>query len=167
MSIAGKCISGILLSLALYGCAAAGRIPVETPVACSPPVDPIRDSRLVVVISYDFSYQPEDAAGAREWSRPYILDQLNAAGMSDGNAFEESNGQPVNFYFEYMINNDGQDHFSGSVELSGWGQGHIVTLYSGESPYSDPTRLLDDLTSKAYGFIHTGWYDSRPGCPQS
>jgi len=59
---------------------------------------------------------------------------LNDLGKSGGNAFAESNGQPVNFYLSYTLNNDGQDHFSGSVNLSGWGQGNITTISLG-CPY--------------------------------
>jgi hypothetical protein len=118
------------------------------------------------VINYNYAYNAKDPVGGRAWHKEDVLDYLNQLGRADGNSFAESNGQPVNFYITYTLNNDGQDHFTGSVDLSGWGQGHITTQYLGQYPYASTVKLTSDLTDKAYAFIKGGWHDSRPNCPQ-
>ena len=159
-------IFGLLLIMA--GCMAPPpRRQASKPAPCSTPVSPIRNNSITVVLYYNYAYNAKDAAAGREWHRSDIVAQLNNLGRPDGNSFSESNGQAVNFYFRYTLNNDGQDHFTGSLELSGWGQGHITTISLGQYPYASSAALTRDLTEKAYGFIHGGWHDSRPSCPQS
>ena len=136
------------------------------PAPCTTPVHPIQYSSLVVFINYNFSYTPKDSTAARPWLRSDILNRLNEDGKADGNTFSESNGTAINFTITYTLNNDGQDHFTGSINLSGWGQGNIATLYSGQYSYTNAADLTRDLTDKAYGYIHGGWHDSRPNCPQ-
>jgi hypothetical protein len=134
----------------------------QTP--CRADVGPIRNNALIIVINYNFAYTARDPGEARAGAKVDILDELNDLGMADGNTFAESNGQPVNFYFNYTIYNDGQDHYTGSVEVDGWGWGRITTIYSGQYPYASPFALVRDLTGKAYSWINTGWHDSRPSC---
>ncbi len=137
----------------------------QAPTPCGPVVAPIRYNRLIVVVNYNYAYNAKDPVAGRTWHKGDIIDYLNQLGRADGNTFAEPNGQPVNFYLTYTLSNDGQEHFTGSVSLSGWGQGNITTLYSGQYPYSDTAKLTSDLTDKAYAFIHGGWHDSRPNCP--
>ena len=153
-----------LIAMALVSCATPA--PRRSARPCGPVIPPIRYNNLIVVINYNYSYNARDPNEARAWHKGDIIAHLNSLGQQDGNTFAESNGQPVNFYLTYTLNNDGQDHFTGSINLSGWGQGHIATMYSGQYPYASSAKLTSDLTDKAYGFIHTGWHDARPGCPQ-
>ena len=149
-------ISGLFFS----GCAELMNPP---PAPCREAVSPIRDNHLIIVINYNFAYTARDPVEARAGFKPEIIDALNDLGLPDGNSFAESNGQPVNFYFTYTIYNDGQDHFTGNVELSGWGWGRVATVYSGQYPYASPLALTRDLTNKAYAWINTGWHESRCG----
>jgi hypothetical protein len=139
----------------------------QAPQPCSAAVNPIRNNSTAVVLNYNYTYTPKDASEGRQWLREDTIAKLNSLGRPDGNSFAESNGQAVNFYFNYTLNNDGQDHFTGSLEFSGWGQGHITTISLGQYPYASATILNRELTGKAYEFIHGGWHDLRPNCPQS
>jgi hypothetical protein len=121
---------------------------------------------MLVLINVNYTYTAKDAEGGRTWHRGDVLEELNNLGRPDGNSFTEPNGQPTNFYFTYSITNDGQDHFTGSLEFSGWGWGHITTFNKYQYPYSSSAQLVKDLTNDAYGFIHGGWHDIRPNCPQ-
>ena len=166
-------VTALLAAVVLPGCGPMMQTQTRShrraapPAPCSTPVAPIRNNSLIVVINYNYSYTAKDPTSARAWHKGDIINRLNDLGRPDGNTFAESNGQAVNFYFNYTLNNDGQDHFTGSIELTGWGQGHITTLYSGQYSYASSGQLTSDLTDKAYGFIHTGWHDSRPNCPQN
>lgn len=136
----------------------------QAPAPCSTPVAPIRYVPILAVINVNFTYTPKDGSEGRDGMRMLTLQKLNDLGKQDGNSFTEPNGQQPNLHFYYTFNNDGQDHFTGSVELSGWGQGHINTFYRTQYTYSDPVQLAEDLTSDAYQFIHLGWHDSRSSC---
>jgi hypothetical protein len=114
----------------------------------------------------NYTYTPKDASQARPWHQEDVVSYLNELGKGDGNAFSQQNGQPVNFYMVYTINNDGQDHFTGSLAFSGWGQGYIST-FSTQNAYSDTGEMTRNLTAQAYTFIHGGWHDLRPNCPQN
>lgn len=152
-------------------CSAGGCYPLvpsrpkpPPPAPCTKPVSPIRNvSPIIVVLTYHYTYTAEDPSP--EGHKADILAQLNKLGSPDGNSFQEANGQPVNFYMTYDLNNDGNDHFSGSLEFSGWGQGFIHRFYIGQS-YASSDALTRDLTNQMYAFIHEGWHDSRPSCPQ-
>jgi hypothetical protein len=137
----------------------------QAPAPCSAVVPPLTSHNLIVVVNYDYSYTANDPGAARQWHKGDIIEHLNGLGRGDSNTFAESNGQPVNFYITYTLNNDGQDHFTGSVALSGWGQGHITTVSLGQYPYASTAQLTSDLTDKVYAFVHGGWHDSRPNCP--
>lgn len=156
----------IALALAAVTACMAPRYRRPAPAPCSAPVAAIRNNALLAVVNITFTYTPQDEAGARSADRESILDELNAQGTSDGNTFVEPNGQVPNFYFNVSISNDGQDHFTGTMELAGWGQGHINTFYRTQYSYASATKLVQDLADDAYSFIHTGWHDSRPECPQ-
>ena len=134
------------------------------PAPCTVPVSPIRYNSLLSVINVNYAYNAEDPNGGRDWHRGDVLTELNSLGSSDGNTFAEPNGQQPNFYFTYSISNDGQDHFTGSVKLEGWGQGYITTINKYQYPYASSAKLVQDLTDEAYQFIHLGWHDLRPGC---
>ena len=139
----------------------------QKPSPCRAPVAPIRNNALGIVISVNYTYTPQDADGGRTGHRGDIMDELNNLGRGDGNSFAETNGQQPNFYLTYSISNDGQDHFTGNVELSGWGQGHVTTINKYQYPYASSTQLVKDLTDEAYDFLHQGWHDARPNCSQT
>ncbi len=138
----------------------------QAPEPCKQHVEPLRYHAMLVLINVNYTYTAKDAEGGRTWHRGDVLEELNNLGRPDGNSFTEPNGQPTNFYFTYSITNDGQDHFTGSLEFSGWGWGHITTFNKYQYPYSSSAQLVKDLTNEAYGFIHGGWHDIRPNCPQ-
>ncbi|MBZ5528711.1 MAG: hypothetical protein LAN71_12515 [Acidobacteriia bacterium] len=118
------------------------------------------------MLTYNYTYSAKDPDPA--WHKSDIVDRLNTLGRSDGNTFAEANGQAVNFHITYNLNNDGNDHFTGSVNLSGWGQGNVTTITRGyPNPYASSSVLTRDLTDAMYEFIHGGWHDPRPSCPQS
>ena len=155
--------------LYLAGCvvpppAAHTRQRQSAPAPCSTPVDPIRYQSILAVINVNYTYTAKDADAGRTWHRGDVLTELNELGKQDGDSFAEPNGQQPNFYMTYSISNDGQDHFTGSLEFSGWGQGHITTLSKYQYPYSSSAQLVKDLTDEAYQFIHGGWHDTRPSC---
>lgn len=133
------------------------------PAPCTVPVSPIRNNSLVVSVSVNYTYNAKDPSQARPWHQSDVVAHLNNLGTGDGNSFSEQNGNPVNFYLTYTINNDMQDHFTGSLQFSGWGQGAIHT-FSTEYSYADTGKMTRDLTEKAYEFIHLGWHDLRQGC---
>ncbi len=134
------------------------------PAPCGPSVSPIRYQSIYAVVNFNFTYTPKDASSGRDALRTVALQQLNSLGASDGDHFSEPNGQQTNFYLNYSLSNDGQDHFTGSVNLSGWGQGDIHTFSRYQYPYSGPVKLTTDLTDDLYTFIHGGWHDTRAQC---
>ena len=139
----------------------------EQAAPCTVPVAPIHNIAILAVINVNYTYTPNDLSGGRSWHRGDVIDELNSVGTSDGNSFAEPNGTQPNFYFTYSISNDGNDHFTGSLEFSGWGQGHIKTFSRYQYPYASSAALVKDLTDDAYSFIHGGWHDSRDNCPQN
>ncbi len=135
----------------------------SAPAPCSTPVSPITNNRLVVSVSVNYTYNAKDPTQARPWHQSDVISYLNTLGQYDNNTFSEQNGNPVNFYMNYTINNDGQDHFTGSLNFSGWGQGFIHN-FNTQYSYTDTGMMTRDLTKEAYEFIHGGWHDSRPEC---
>jgi hypothetical protein len=160
------------LILALSGCApmvqqqhrASRR---QAPAPCSAVVSPIRGvNPIVLVLTYNYAYTAKEPNPA--WHKSDIISHLNDLGRPDGNGFVESNGQAVNFHITYTLQNDGNDHFTGSVDLAGWGAGHVTTIGKGyPDPYASSSALTSDLTDAVYAFIHGGWHDLRPSCPQN
>jgi hypothetical protein len=157
---------GLIAALASVGCVQPN-YRRQAPSPCTTPVSPIRNLALLTVINVSYTYTPKDEEGGRSQHRGEILDELNRLGQEDGNTFAEPNGQQTNFYLNYSLSNDGQDHFTGNLELSGWGQGHINTFNRYQYSYASAAKLLTDLTDDAYTFVHLGWHDARPTCPQS
>lgn len=150
--------------LVLAACVPPPRRARVRPSPCTPPVAPIRNQAIIVVININFSYTPQDETGARSDDRDAILEELNSDGQPDGNTFAEPNGDQHNFTMNYSISNDGQDHFTGGLEFSGWGQGFIHSFGRYQYSYSSVDKLVRDLSDDAYGFVHDGWHDSRPSC---
>ncbi len=109
---------------------------------------------------------PEQRPTPRKVREPTLDErQSRVAGRKPelpGSPGETGNGGP-DFYLNYTIKNDGQDHFTGSLNFSGWGQGFIHN-FSTEYAYTDTGLMTRDLTRQAYGFIQGGWHDSRPEC---
>src|ERR1700675_1237818 len=92
----------------------------QAPEPCKPHVPPINYQTIVTSISVNYTYTPKDATAARPWHQGDVLEYLNGLGKANGDTFVAQNGQALNFTFVYTINNDGQDHFTGSLQFSGW-----------------------------------------------
>ncbi len=157
----------LTLALALSGCTFPTAYHAQAPSPCTRPVSPISNTTLTVFITVNFSYNPEDLNAARELDAADILNRLNADGKANGDSFTLANGVQPNFYLTYTLNNDGSNHFSGSLQFSGWGQGFIANLGSGQYTYADYGSVYDNLTDQAFSYIQNGWHDSRPACPQN
>lgn len=154
----------VLAVLPLLLTAQAARHKKDRQEACSDPVPPIRNNRnLVVSVSMNYTYTAKDPPLGRAWLQGDTVACLNNLGGGDGNVFAAQNGNPVNLYLAYTINNDGQDHFTASLEFSGWGQGHIST-FSTQYSYTDWQAMTRSLTAQAYSYIQNGWHDTSPGC---
>lgn len=156
-------------SLILSGCA-MGTYQAHSPARpapCTTPVSPIRSTALAIVVNTNLTYNAQDPVATRENAPALIIARLNADGQSDGNTFSLANGTQENFTMTFTVNNDGQDHFTGSVYLAGWGQGFIANLGSGQYPFNNGPDAIDALADQAYSYIHLGWHDSRPTCPQN
>ena len=139
----------------------------QAPAPCTPAVAPIHDvSGIVVVVNVNASYTPKDLPSARTYTQGDVLAYLNELGVGDRNTFVSQNGNQANFHYTYTINNDGQEHYTWSLEMSGWGAGYIHTFNTAYS-YTDAGQMFRDLTAQSYAFIHGGWHDARPSCPQN
>jgi len=134
------------------------------PEPCKPNVPPITGVSVIVMMTFNFAYTPKDASGGRDALHGLAMAQLNSLGAPDRNTFVDQNGTQTNFTLNFSLSNDGQDHYTGSVALSGWGWGSIHTFSRYQFPYNDPIKLTSDLTSDVYTFIHGGWHDIRPQC---
>lgn len=128
-------------------------------------VSPIRNTAIKIIINVTFTYTTKgDEGDARRMTIESAMSRLNQDGQTDSNSFVFPDGEASNFTLNYTLNNVGQygnDRFTGSVEMKGWGWGYINTFDSGEYPYSDFQKLIDALTDKVYSFIHTGWHDTQ------
>src|SRR4051812_5749741 len=93
--------------------AARSRPQAEEP--CTPTIAPIRNNNLVTTVNINYTYTPKDATAARPWHQEDVVAHLNTLGKAHGNTFAPQNGNPLNFTLIYTINNDGQDHFTGSL----------------------------------------------------
>jgi hypothetical protein len=165
-------LSLVLLSLVLLSNVACvmpppshARYQHQAPEPCKPHVQPINYQTIVTSISVNYTYTPKDATAARPWHQGDVLEYLNGLGKANGDTFVAQNGQALNFTFVYTINNDGQDHFTGSLQFSGWGWGYINT-FNTQYAYSDTSQMTRDLTDQAFSFIKGGWHDTRSTCPQ-
>ncbi|MFH0989393.1 MAG: hypothetical protein V1799_05180 [bacterium] len=127
-------------------------------------VPPIRNMQLKVDFKMEFTYTPKQEDSVRVLSIPYLLERLNSIGQSDGNSFTIPDGEATNFILTYTINQVGQignDRYTGSMTLSGWGWGTICTISSGEYPFTNPFHMLNKLTDQAYSWIHNGWRETQ------
>lgn len=135
----------------------------ETPLREDVP--PVRNTSIKVNINVTFTYTTKmDEDEARRTAINLILARLNEQGSLDGNSFSFPDGEPSNLTFDYTFYNQGQpgnDRYTGSLVMSGWGWGYIHTFDSGQYPYSDAEKLINVLTDQAYNFLHTGWHDTR------
>ena len=150
----------VLVALAHGGCAMLDYSPPAPPARTDPPVPPIRNNSLVISVSLDATYNLVDLLGGRDFVKSDTVAYLNELGQADGNTFAEQNGNSVNFYYSFTIHNDDQDHYTGSLEFSGWGQGHLCAFHT-EYAYADPKKMFRDLLAQSYVFIHNGWRDPR------
>lgn len=142
--------------------------PKQQAAPCSTPVQPIRYHALTMLYRINFTYTPKDPTGAHELTPTLLNARFNSAGQGDGNTFSEANGVEPNFYFTVTLSDtDGNNHFTAYAEFSGWGQGHITNLSSGQYPFTNPIDAINAVVDQAYSYIHGGWHDSRPSCPQS
>lgn len=157
----------LTLALALSGCTFPTAYHAAAPAPCMKPVGPISNAAITVIIADNFSYNAQNPSMAKEEDIPYILNRLNADGQADGNTFSQANGVQPNFYLTYTTNNDGNNHFSGTLLFSGWGDPFIANFGSGQYTYANSADMLNNLTDQAYAYIHLGWHDSRPSCPQN
>jgi len=153
--------------LTFTGC--AGMFPVQQqrqrPAPCSAVVAPISNAALIAQVTITGTYTMKDLPGAQQNIPKFIIERLNADGRSDGNTFSLQNGQQMNFWYHFSISNT-NEQYTASLDFGGWGQGSVKTFYTQYS-YTDATQMFNDLTDQSYAFIHGGWHDSRPSCPQS
>jgi len=155
-------IAAALLALfaVSVGCDATPTPPVDNkPI--SPDVPPIRNCAIKLLINSNLTYTAKDEAGARGSLPDQVVARLNRDGIGDGNTFSIASGEAQNFTLTYTVNNDGNNRFTGSVYMAGWGQGYLNTFYSGEYTYSNGPDMIDAVTDKAYTYIHGGWHDAR------
>jgi len=134
--------------------------PPPPPAPPRDPVQPIRNCAIKIIVTSNLTYNAVDETAARGSLPNQVLGRLGTAGSGDGNTFSIASGEAPNFTFHFTVNNDGNDRFSGSVDMSGWGWGHIATIYSGEYTYASAPEMIDALTDKAYTWIHNGWREA-------
>lgn len=155
----------LTLALVLSGCTFPAAYHAAAPAPCSVPVAPIRNHALAVTITVNFTYNAVNAGSYIGPIQQDILARLNADGGADGNTFVLANGVEPNFIMNYTVNDIGSNQYTGGLVFNGWGE-YIGTFGSGAYPFNDDA-LFYNLTDQAYAFIHGGWHDSRPTCPQS
>lgn len=138
----------------------------QAPAPCNQHVYPIRNASIVVAVNINATYNAKDINGARSYTEPDVISRLNEDSRNnfDGNSFSLQNGNQSNLHFLYNINNDGYGHFTGGLEMTGWGVG-LIHNFGTAYPYADPTQMFRDLTDQAYTYVHGGWKDTRPECP--
>ena len=136
----------------------------SAPEPCMVPVQALRFQTEIVAVTINTTYNAKDINGARQYSEPEIIAELNAQSKADGdfNTIEQQNGQQQNFSYVFTVNNDGAGHFTGSLYMTAWGgfRHTFNTAYA----YNDPNQMLRDLTDQSYTFMHTGWQDIRSTC---
>jgi hypothetical protein len=136
---------------------------VSAPEPMKDDVPPIRNCAIKVIITSNLTYSAKDEASARGSLPEQVLARLTTLGASDGNTFRIASGEATNFTLHYTVSNDGNDRFTGSITVNGWGWGYITTIYNGEYSFSNAPQMIDAMTDKFYPFIHEGWRDSRKG----
>jgi hypothetical protein len=138
----------------------------QRPSPCMAVIAPIRYTSIVVSVNINTTYNAKDLPGARQFAEPDVIKELSAQSTAngDGNTFNPQNGQASNLTYNYSVSNDGNGHFTGSLSMYGWGVGFIHTFYT-QYPYTEPYKMLEDLTDQSYSYIHGGWHDARPNCP--
>lgn len=153
----------VLLLIILLSSSGSGEEPPPPPPPPRDPVPAIRNTSIKVVTNVYFSYSPKDEGGARQTTMRLVLDRLNENGRADGNTFREAQGEATNFIFNITIHNDGTDHFSASLSMSGWGWGDICTVGSGQYKFSSEgaPEMIWKCVDEAYGWIHNGWHENR------
>jgi len=156
----------VLASLFLLtGCVVPNNYHSAPPSPCMQPVSPISGDVIIVTVPVTFNYTPKDQANGAVGLREIVLNKLNEDGKSESNSFVLQNGSALNFTFAFTVNNY-NEMYSGSLTFSGWGRGFIHTFYTTGS-YNDASKMVEDLSDQAYGFIRNGWHDSRANCPQN
>lgn len=166
-----KSIFALLLVFVLFisGCAIPPpqqhRRQPAAPAPCTAAVHPITYNNLIAQVTINLTYTPKDLAGVQQTVPAIVINQLNADGRVDNNTFTLQNGQQMNFWYQFTVNNN-NGQYTGSLRFGGWGQGFVHEFYT-QYPYNDPEKLLEDLSDQSYAFIHGGWHDLRPSCPQN
>ena len=151
---------GCLLAV-LSSCQPAYVEPEPAPDPIKPDVPPIHHLQLKLVVTSTFTYPAKDEATARTLIPEQVTRRMNVNGQPQGNTFILANGVQENFTLAFTLNSLGDSRFTGSLRFSGWGQGVITTLYSGEYAYTNVPDVIQALTDKAYLFIKLGWHDKR------
>jgi len=135
----------------------------SAPAPCNTPVHAFRNTAIVITINVNATYNPKDLSAGRSYTQSDAIAYLNELGTVDGNKFAPQNGNKNNFTFVYTIGNDGQEHYTGSLDFSYLEHVHLFTT---QYTYANPTQMFRDLTAQAYTYIHNGWADTRPECPR-
>ncbi len=161
--IAAVCVVLLVVFLLIILSPSGSSEPAPPPAPPRDPVPAIRNTAIKIVTNVYFSYSPKDEGGARQTTMRIVLDRLNQLGQPDGNTFSECQGEAPNFYVNITIHNDGTDHFSATLSMSGWGWGDICTVGSGEYKFSSEgaPEMIYKVVDSAYGWIHNGWHENR------
>jgi hypothetical protein len=137
-----------------------GQEPQGPPPPPKDPIPAIRNTAIKIIVTSNFTYTPK-GEDVHTIPPDLVLGRLNVEGKVDGNTFSIANGEATNFNFVVTINNDGNDRFSGSIDMSGWGWGHIATIYSGPNTWASAPDMIEKMTTDAYVWIHGGWHENR------
>lgn len=161
--IAAVCVVLLVVFLLIILSPSGSSEPAPPPAPPRDPVPAIRNCAIKIVTNVYFSYTPKDEGGARQTTMRIVHDRLNELGAPDGNTFTEAQGEAPNFHVNITIHNDGTDHFSATLSLSGWGWGDICTVGSGEYKFSSEgaPEMIYKVVDSAYGWIHNGWHENR------
>ena len=146
-------IAGLALLLALAGCDDFDD-DHEADVQPAPCYehDALTYSPILVKINIDANYDLNDPNGFRSDAPASFLDALTSVSSK----YQIADGVTPNLIFNITATNDGHDHFGANVTVSGNGEGYLFS-FTMPQDYVTPGKLLDDIASKADGFVTSGW----------
>lgn len=157
-----QALSALLSLAAVLACSDGGstvrETPREDPIRQDVPA--VRNTHLKIIVTSNLTYSAKDESGARGTLPELVLQRLNEKGRADGNTFSIASGEQQNLTLHYTINNDGNNRFTGSVNIGAW-YGYNWTEYSGQYSYADGWQMVEALTDKVSNWLHTGWVDPR------